>query len=121
MDPRDINIFATWKARIVYLFVVLGIGAWLSLLEGFPLALCLVVSLAVGIVHLVGASEARTASASLASPAECRPRPVRSPTSPSRRRSAACGGRRDSRKNGWPTHQGLRMERWRASSCGRRV
>ncbi len=49
---RDVNLFATWKARIVYLLVVLGIGAWLWLLEGFPLALCLVVSLAVGVVQI---------------------------------------------------------------------
>jgi hypothetical protein len=47
-----VNIFATWKARVVYLLVALGIGAWLWLLEGFRLALCLVVSLAVGIVQI---------------------------------------------------------------------
>jgi hypothetical protein len=47
-----VNIFATWKARVVYLLVALGIGAWLWLPEGFPLALCLVVSLAVGIVQI---------------------------------------------------------------------
>jgi hypothetical protein len=49
---RDVNIFATWKARIVYLLVALGIGAWLSVLEGWPLAACLVVALATGIVQI---------------------------------------------------------------------
>jgi hypothetical protein len=43
---RDVNIFATSKERIVCVLVALGIGAWLRLREGFPLALCLVVSLA---------------------------------------------------------------------------
>jgi membrane protein implicated in regulation of membrane protease activity len=47
-----VYVLTDWKRRAAYLVFALGLGTWLALVTGWPLALTLVVALAIALLKI---------------------------------------------------------------------